>query len=85
MAPRLAVVEQYVKTGEPLPIISDDIFESFDERRTAAGSDLLVERGEHTQTIVFRHHERLAEIAMEHQSGRVIVHSLAAPILLPAV
>jgi chromosome segregation protein len=58
---RLALIER--RAGEPLPFIGDDLLASFDDERTRRTLELLAEFGARTQTIVFTHHARVAELA----------------------
>jgi uncharacterized protein YhaN len=62
LALRLAFVENYCATEEPLPFIGDDLFINFDDERTAAGLQLLAQL-KHCQVILFTHHEHVKNLA----------------------
>ncbi|NRQ30622.1 AAA family ATPase [Nonomuraea sp. NN258] len=77
LALRLASLERYAEEDGALPFIVDDIFMTFDDQRTRAALGVLNEMSERFQTIVFTHHDHLAELAQtELPSGRVHVHRL---------
>ncbi|WP_336798997.1 ATP-binding protein [Kaistia sp. MMO-174] len=64
LALRIAAIEEHARRASPLPFIADDLFITFDEKRTAAGFRLLAELGAVTQVIVFSHHLHVAEQAV---------------------
>jgi uncharacterized protein YhaN len=61
LALRLALLER--RAGEPIPFIGDDLLASFDETRTQATLQLLVEAGRARQIILFTHHRHVADLA----------------------
>jgi uncharacterized protein YhaN len=63
LALRLAYLEDYASSSEAVPFIGDDIFQTFDDDRTAAGIRALGETAELFQPILFTHHRNVAEIA----------------------
>jgi len=63
LALRLAALEKYMETSEPLPFVVDDILVQFDDERSAATLKVLAEFGKTTQVILFTHHSRLVEQA----------------------
>jgi len=63
MALRLAFLEDYCSRNEPAPLILDDIFQTFDDERTAAGIRTLAAAGEKFQTVLFTHQMSLVEAA----------------------
>ncbi len=65
LAFRLAAIEQYCASAEPLPFVADDLLVHFDEERSAATLDLLAEIGKKTQVLLFTHHRRVVELAEE--------------------
>ncbi|MER0238139.1 AAA family ATPase [Fulvimarina sp. MAC8] len=65
LALRLAFIEDYASRNEPIPFIGDDIFQTFDDERTAAGLLTLADASEHMQPILFAHHRSVVEIAKE--------------------
>lgn len=63
LALRLAFIEDFARRNEPAPLIADDIFQTFDEERTAAGLLTLADTGASFQTILFTHQKSVAEAA----------------------
>ena len=63
LALRLASLEKYMETAEPMPFIVDDVLVDFDDRRTEAALRALAELAGKTQVILFTHHSRLLEQA----------------------
>jgi uncharacterized protein YhaN len=76
MALRLAYVEDYATRSEPAPFIADDLFTSFDDRRTGFAMETLGLLGEHTQTIVFTHHRHVVDLAVASLGAAVDVIEL---------
>ncbi|UOM33174.1 YhaN family protein [Acuticoccus sp. I52.16.1] len=76
LALRLAIVEDYAGRNEPAPFIGDDIFQTFDDDRTAAGLAALAEIGAGVQPILFAHHRSVVEIARDRLGSRVDVIEL---------
>jgi len=75
---RLANLEKYLETGEPMPFVVDDIMIRFDDRRAEATLKVLAELAGKTQVIFFTHHSRLVELAQRAVAdGGVAVHELA--------
>ncbi|GFE95832.1 AAA family ATPase [Gluconobacter sp. Gdi] len=63
LALRLASVEQSLDRGIQLPFIADDLFITFDEKRSLSGLELLFSIAKRTQILFFTHHEHIAYIA----------------------
>jgi uncharacterized protein YhaN len=63
LALRLAFLEDYCSRNEPAPLILDDVFQTFDDERTAAGLRTLANSSEKFQTILFTHQLSLVETA----------------------
>ncbi len=63
LALRLAAIERYLESAEPLPFVADDLFVHFDDARATAGLEALIALGEKTQVLLFTHHRHLAELA----------------------
>jgi len=63
LALRLGALEQMIEARGPLPVVLDDLFVHFDDQRTAAGLKVLDGFADHTQVLLFTHHERVAEEA----------------------
>lgn len=79
VALRLASLEQYLSTNEPIPFIVDDILIRFDDERSRATLEVLAELSRQTQVLFFTHHARLAELAKRLRGGGgLFVHDLAA-------
>jgi uncharacterized protein YhaN len=74
---RLAAIENYIASAEPLPFIADDLFVHFDDDRAAAGLDALIALGGLTQVLFFTHHQHLADLALQRGGGKTVyMHSL---------
>lgn len=65
LALRLAAVEQYLQTAEPLPFVADDLLVHFDDDRARAALEVLAEFSRRTQVLFFTHHHHLVELARE--------------------
>ncbi|MAM12532.1 MAG: hypothetical protein CML23_19195 [Rhizobiaceae bacterium] len=63
LALRLAFIEDYAGRNEPAPLIVDDIFQTFDDARSAAGLRSLSALDGDIQTILFTHEKSLVDIA----------------------
>lgn len=59
LAFRVAAVEQYCASAEPLPFIADDLLVHFDDGRSQAALELLAELGKSTQVLLFTHHSQV--------------------------
>ncbi len=78
LALRLAALEQVIARRGPLPLVLDDLFVHFDDDRTDAGLRVLDQVSAQTQVLLFTHHSRVAEQALEAiPAGRVHVAHLA--------
>ena len=75
LALRLASLEKYMESSEPMPFIVDDILVDFDDARSQAALNSLAELAEKTQVILFTHHSRVVEQSGQ-VSGSVHVHEL---------
>ena len=74
---RLATLEKYLETNEPMPFIVDDILIRFDDDRARATLEVLADLSGKTQVLFFTHHERLAGMAKELKSdGGLYVHRM---------
>jgi chromosome segregation protein len=76
LALRLAYVEDYAVRAEPAPFLCDDLFSSFDDRRTAFGLRALAEIGGTVQPILFTHHGFVVEAARRELGDAVDVVEL---------
>jgi uncharacterized protein YhaN len=63
LALRLAYIEDHARHAEPLPFIGDDIFQTFDDERTAAGISALADGARAFQSILFTHDLSVVAIA----------------------
>lgn len=79
LAFRLASLEVYCRSAEPLPFVADDILVHFDDARSAATLELLAEFSGTTQVLLFTHHESVrVAAALLAGSGRATVVELGA-------
>jgi len=77
LALRLASLEKYLESAEPMPFIVDDILVHFDDDRAQATLGVLAGLAERTQVILFTHHARLVEQARALKAAvPVTVHAL---------
>jgi uncharacterized protein YhaN len=78
LALRLATLDHYAESSEPLPLIVDDILIQFDDERSRATLDALADFSAKTQVILFTHHQRVVEEArgLDQATDRVFVHEL---------
>jgi uncharacterized protein YhaN len=78
LALRLATLEHYLDSSEPLPFIVDDILIQFDDERARATLEALADFSVRSQVILFTHHGRVAEQAarLEGAAERVFLHEL---------
>lgn len=61
LALRLASLEKYMESSDPMPFIVDDILVDFDDARSQAALNSLAKLAERTQVILFTHHSRVVE------------------------
>ena len=78
LALRAAAYDQVAAGGTILPFFCDDIFETFDESRTAAACGLMGQIGQRGQAIYLTHHKHVVDIAQQLCGDNVKVHDLAA-------
>ena len=62
---RLAALEIQIAQGFNMPLIADDLFVNFDDRRTEAGLKVLGDLSRRMQVIFLTHHEHLVPLARE--------------------
>jgi uncharacterized protein YhaN len=86
LALRLASLESWLLTHEPIPFVVDDILLNFDDPRALAALRALAELSGRTQVLFFTHHRHLVELAAANLPADVLfVHELpAATAMLPA-
>jgi len=66
LALRLATLEVWLESHEPIPFIVDDILLNFDDERSAAALKALAELSKKTQVFFFTHHRHLVDLAQRH-------------------
>ena len=78
LAFRLASLESYGESAEPLPFVADDILIHFDDPRSKATLRLLAEFGKLNQVLLFTHHESVRDAAARLvKEGRANIIELA--------
>ena len=75
LALRLASLEKYLESSEPMPFIVDDILIDFDDYRSQVALSSLAELAGKTQVILFTHHSQVVEQS-KLLNGPVQVHKL---------
>lgn len=60
---RLAAIELHQAAHEPMPLILDDLFITFDDDRSRAILPLLADLARSSQVLLFTHHQHLMELA----------------------
>ena len=65
LALRLAALELQSEEGAGMPLIADDLFVNFDDRRTAAGLNALGELSRRMQVVFLTHHDHLVPLARQ--------------------
>lgn len=71
---RLAGYRSFAREPGPLPMILDDIMETFDDTRARAALQLCAEIGTNGQAILFTHHAHLVELARDCIKGVAVVN-----------
>jgi len=68
LAIRFALVREFAKRGVELPLVMDDLFVNFDQERTDAAADCLLDvAGEGQQVLFFTCHEHIAHLFQKKQ------------------
>jgi len=63
LAIRFALVREFAKRGVELPLVMDDLFVNFDQERTEAAADCLLDVArEGQQVLFFTCHEHIAQM-----------------------
>jgi uncharacterized protein YhaN len=65
LALRLAALQLQIDQGLNMPLIVDDLFINFDDKRTAAGLKVLGELSRQMQVVFLTHHDHLVPLACE--------------------
>ncbi len=77
LALRLASLEAYLESHEPIPLVIDDILIQFDDDRATAALRALAKLSRRTQIVLFSHHEHLCRLAQACvDPDQLIVHRL---------
>jgi len=74
LALRLAGLEMYLETNEPIPFVVDDILIKFDNDRAIATLNTLADISQKTQVVFFTHHRHLVELADKHIHSSILFH-----------
>jgi uncharacterized protein YhaN len=81
LALRLASLESWLASHEPVPFVVDDILLNFDDLRATAALVALAELSRRTQVLFFTHHRHIVDLAREHLPREVVfVHELPGPV-----
>ena len=80
LALRLASLESWLSSHEPIPFVVDDILLNFDDLRATAALAALAELSRRTQVLFFTHHRHIIDLAKDHLPRDVVfVHELPGP------
>ena len=80
LALRLASLESWLQSHEPVPFVVDDILLNFDDVRATAALRALAELSRRTQVLFFTHHRHIIDLARTHLPREVVfVHELPGP------
>lgn len=75
LALRLASLEKYMGSAEPMPFIVDDVLVDFDDARSQAALNALAKLAEKTQVMLFTHHSQVVEQSKQLK-GPLQVHEM---------
>jgi len=81
LALRVAGYAEFAKHRETLPFFADDIFEPFDDERSAETFGILHEMSKHGQVVYLTHHRHLCDIAKSVCGNDVKIHELPARMI----
>jgi uncharacterized protein YhaN len=73
LALRLASLERHFATGEPMPLVLDDLLVQLDDTSAHAALVILSDIARTTQVLFFTHHHHLLEMARETVPGDLLV------------
>ncbi len=80
LALRLASLESWLQSHEPVPFVVDDILLNFDDRRATAALGALAELSRRTQVLFFTHHSHIVDLARARLPDDVLfTHELPGP------
>jgi uncharacterized protein YhaN len=81
LALRLASLESWLLSHEPVPFVVDDILLNFDDSRATAALKALAELSRQTQVLFFTHHRHIVDLAHAHLAPEdVFIHNLPGPV-----
>jgi len=86
LAIRFALVREFAKRGVELPLVMDDLFVNFDQERTEAAADCLLDVArEGQQVLFFTCHEHIAQLFQQKQIEPLWLpgHKVAYDIMKP--
>jgi uncharacterized protein YhaN len=75
---RLAAIEDHVARVAPCPVILDDILINSDDMRAAAALKIFSGLAKQTQVLLFTHHRRSAELAINAGAQMIELGALTA-------
>lgn len=78
LALRIAGYHAFIRERFAVPVIADDIMETFDDARASATFALLAELSKHTQVIYLTHHAHLLPLAEAAAGSTLRIHQLPA-------
>lgn len=73
LALRIAGFHEWATAHGPVPVIADDIMETFDDARSARALAALAEVSRRCQVIYLTHHRHICDLAREHCPGARIL------------
>jgi uncharacterized protein YhaN len=77
LALRIATLESRLTSSRPMPLVIDDVLINFDDERSLATLKVLAGLGKKNQVILFTHHRRIHDMALQVKEGLpVAVHEL---------
>jgi uncharacterized protein YhaN len=82
LALRLAALSEHLQEIEPLPLLIDDVLQTFDDERTTEALETLEGFGQLTQVIYFTHHQNVVDLARDRLGDSVDIIQLDG--LVPA-
>ena len=79
LALRIASIENWLESHEPIPFIVDDVLLNFDDARAEATLGALADLSRRTQVVFFTHHEHLVAMAQDRLADDILfIHRLEA-------
>jgi uncharacterized protein YhaN len=84
LAFRLAYVQHYCQTAEPLPVVMDDVLVNFDQERALRTFETLFDLSEEVQIIFLTCHAPTVELVLRHRPTCATIE-LGSPVALSGV